>query len=89
VSPEAATGNNFAVVRTGDLITLDVPNRSVNVALSDEEFAGRKSRFIPPEPSVSRGYASLYIDHVQQAHLGADMDFLRGKSGSKVTRDSH
>lgn len=89
VSPEAATGNNFAVIRTGDLITLDVPNRLIHVALSDEELAERKAKFIPPGPSVSRGYASLYVDHVQQAHLGADMDFLRGKSGSKVTRDSH
>ncbi|PUZ22585.1 dihydroxy-acid dehydratase [Chitinophaga parva] len=89
VSPEAATGNNFAVIRTGDLITLDVPNRLINVALSDEELADRKSKFIPPEPPVSRGYASLYADHVQQAHLGADMDFLRGRSGNKVTRDSH
>lgn len=89
VSPEAATGNNFSVIRTGDLITLDVPNRSVNVALSDEELAARRSHFTPPEPSVSRGYVSLYVNHVQQAHLGADMDFLRGKSGSKVMRDSH
>jgi dihydroxy-acid dehydratase len=89
VSPEAATGNNFAVIRTGDLITLDVPNRVVNVALSDEEFAARKSQFTLPEPAVHRGYVSLYVDHVQQAHLGADMDFLRGNSGSKVMRDSH
>jgi dihydroxy-acid dehydratase len=89
VSPEAATGNNFAAIRTGDLITLDVPNRVINVALSDEEFAARKSQFTPPEHAVHRGYVSLYVDHVQQAHLGADMDFLRGKSGSKVMRDSH
>jgi len=89
VSPEAATGNNFAVIRTGDTITLDVPNRSINAAISDQEFADRKSQFIPSEPSVDRGYVNLYIDHVQQAHLGADMDFLRGKSGSKIMRDSH
>jgi dihydroxy-acid dehydratase len=89
VSPEAATGNNFAVIRTGDVITLDVPNRSINVAISDEEFANRKAQFIPPEPSANRGYVNLYINHVQQAHLGADMDFLSGKSGNKIVRDSH
>jgi L-arabonate dehydrase len=89
VSPEAATGNNFAVIRTGDVITLDVPNRSINAAVSDQEFEARKAQFIPPEPSADRGYVSLYIDHVQQAHLGADMDFLRGKSGSRIVRDSH
>jgi L-arabonate dehydrase len=89
VSPEAATGNNFAVIKTGDTITLDVPNRSINADVSDQEFADRKSRFIPFEPLADRGYVNLYINHVQQAHLGADMDFLRGKSGSKNVRDSH
>ncbi|PWV55617.1 IlvD/Edd family dehydratase [Chitinophaga sp. S165] len=89
VSPEAATGNNFSVIRTGDMITLDVPNRTINVAVSDEELANRKAGFIPPEPSASRGYVNLYINHVQQAHLGADMDFLRGKSGNEIVRDSH
>lgn len=89
VSPEAAAGGNFALIKTGDLITLDVPNRTLNVAISTEEFAERKRQYIPPEPVTNRGYVKLYIDHVQQAHLGADMDFLVGGSGSKVLRDSH
>ena len=89
VSPEAAAGGNFSVIQTGDIITLDVPNRTLHVAVSDEEFQRRKN--IQPQkiPVTDRGYVSLYINHVQQAHLGADMDFLRGGSGSIVLRDSH
>lgn len=89
VSPEAATGGNFAVIETGDSITLDVPDRSLTVDLSAEELAQRKQKFKPLPPVTERGYVNLYINHVQQAHLGADMDFLVGNSGSKVSRDSH
>ncbi|MBD1394085.1 IlvD/Edd family dehydratase [Mucilaginibacter glaciei] len=89
VSPEAAMGGNFAMIKTGDLITLDVPNRTLNVDLSEDEFAERKRQFLAPEAIADRGYVKLYTDHVQQAHLGADMDFLVGGSGSQVLRDSH
>ncbi len=89
VSPEAATGNNFAVLRSGDVITLDVPNRTLNVALSNEELEERKKAFKQPDAITNRGYVGLYVKHVQQAHLGADMDFLVGGSGSEVLRDSH
>jgi dihydroxy-acid dehydratase len=89
VSPEAATGGNFAVIQTGDVITLDVPKRSLTVAVSDEELKRRKKQFKALPPVTERGYVNLYINHVQQAHLGADMDFLVGNSGSKVSRDSH
>jgi L-arabonate dehydrase len=89
VSPEAAAGGNFAMIKTGDLITLDVPNRLLNVNIPAEELAERKKQYTAPEPAAERGYVKLYIDHVQQAHLGADMDFLRGGSGSDVVRDSH
>ncbi|HEX8677037.1 MAG TPA: IlvD/Edd family dehydratase [Segetibacter sp.] len=89
VSPEAATGGNFSVIHTGDMITLDVPNRSLTVDISSEELQQRKQKFTPQAPEAERGYVNLYVNHVQQAHLGADMDFLVGKSGSKVSRDSH
>jgi L-arabonate dehydrase len=89
VSPEAALGGNFAMIKTGDLITLDVPGRSLNAAISEEELLRRKSQFKPLPTATERGYVSLYTNHVQQAHLGADMDFLRGCSGSEVIRDSH
>ncbi|MDB5021748.1 MAG: dihydroxy-acid dehydratase [Pedobacter sp.] len=89
VSPEAALGGNFAMIKDGDLITLDVPKRLLNVAISPELMAERKKQFIAPAEVTNRGYVKLYIDHVQQAHLGADLDFLRGGSGSSVLRDSH
>ena len=89
VSPEAAAGGNFSVIQTGDIITLDVAKRSLNVDISDEILTARKAALKHAENSKQRGYVGLYIRHVQQAHLGADMDFLRGGSGSVVTRDSH
>ena len=89
VSPEAAAGGNFSVIQSGDIITLDVPNRTLRVEITDEEFERRKKVQTINLPPTDRGYVSLYIHHVQQAHLGADMDFLRGGSGSVVLRDSH
>ncbi len=89
VSPEAAAGGNFAVVQNGDRITLDVPNRSLTLNVSDEELTLRKKKYKPILPDVSRGYVNLYINHVLQADQGADLDFLRGCSGSEITRDSH
>jgi L-arabonate dehydrase len=89
VSPEAAIGGNFALIRTGDVITLDVAARSLDVAVTPEEFAERQQQYTPPHEITNRGYVKLYTDHVQQAHLGADLDFLVGASGSKVLRDSH
>ncbi len=89
VSPEATLGGNFSVLRTGDLITLDVPGRTLNVQLTDEELEQRKKDRIPSVNTIDRGYVNLYINNVEQAHLGADFGFLKGGSGSKVTRDSH
>lgn len=88
-SPEAANGGNFAVVQNGDTITLDVSNRSLQLHVSDEELTARKSAWRPRHKKYDRGYVHLYQQHVQQAHLGADLDFLNGGSGSDVTRDSH
>ncbi len=88
VAPESAIGGNLGIVEDGDLITLDLENRQLNVLLSDEEIKLRKSRrqvlaYCP------RGYVHLYQHHVEQANLGADFDFLKGGSGSQVTKDSH
>lgn len=89
VSPEAATGGTFAVVQSGDQITLDVPGRTLTLHVSDDELAKRKTAWKPRVIFEERGYVSLYQRHVEQAHRGADLDFLRGGSGSAVTRDSH
>jgi len=89
VSPEAADGGNLALVHNGDYISLDVPNRTLNLEVSDGELSERRKNWQPIDLNITRGYVSMYIKHVEQAHLGADMDFLKGKSGSIVTRDSH
>lgn len=89
VSPEAATGGNFSVIQNGDMITLDVHNRTLHVDVTDEELQRRKQNWKPPKLRAERGYVSLYIKHVEQSHVGADLDFLKGGSGSEVTRDSH
>ena len=89
VSPEAAMGGNFAVVQSGDTISIDVPRRSITLEVPDDELARRKRNWKTTVKFSDRGYVGLYQKHVQQADLGADMDFLRGGSGSEVTRDSH
>jgi L-arabonate dehydrase len=89
VSPESAVGGNLAFVQNGDLITLDVPNRSLHLHVSDEELALRLAAFKPLDLGYERGYVNMFIRHVTQAHEGVDFDFLRGGSGSVVKRDSH
>ncbi len=88
-SPEAALGGNFAVVKTGDVISLDVAKRSLMLEVSEEELSKRKQTWKPIHKKYDRGYVMLYQQHVEQASHGADMDFLRGGSGSEVSRDSH
>jgi L-arabonate dehydrase len=89
VSPEAAIGGTLALVENGDFIELDVPTRRLHLDVPADELARRRENWTPPEPVADRGYASMYIRHVQQADKGADLDYLVGSSGSKVTRDSH
>ena len=88
-SPEAALGGNFAVVQSGDIISLDVPNRSLKLEVSEEELQKRKKNWKSTYKKYDRGYVRLYQEHVEQAHLGADMNYLKGGSGSEVSRDSH
>ena len=88
-SPEAAVGGPLALVKSGDMIELNVPNRSINLLVSEEEMAKRKAAWVAPAPKHTRGWSKLYYETVQQAHLGADLDFLNGSSGSDVGRHSH
>ncbi|RDV15067.1 dihydroxy-acid dehydratase [Pontibacter diazotrophicus] len=89
VSPESAVGGTLALVMDGDMIELDVANRRLHLDVSEEELQKRRAAWIPPAPMAARGYVRIHIEHVQQAHLGADLDVLRGGSGSEVTRDLH
>jgi dihydroxy-acid dehydratase len=89
ISPESAIGGTLALVQNGDIIELDVEKRLLNLEVSDQELAKRRAAWQTPEPLATRGYVRIYLDHVEQAELGADLDVLVGKSGSKVDRDLH
>jgi L-arabonate dehydrase len=89
VAPEAAIGGNLALVQNGDMISLDVANRSLILEVSEEELKRRRENWTPPQPVADRGYAKLYIETVNQADEGCDLDFLKGGSGSEVSRDLH
>jgi dihydroxy-acid dehydratase len=91
VSPEAAAGGPLALIRNGDLIELNVPARTINLKISDAELAARtpSQATLDALAKPTRGWERMYIDHVQQAHLGVDLDFLRGSTGSATPRESH
>jgi dihydroxy-acid dehydratase len=78
VCPESAVGGPLALIQTGDMIALDVAARSINVLISDEEMAARKAKWVAPKQRYARGWAKLYVEHVTQADVGADLDFLEG-----------
>jgi dihydroxy-acid dehydratase len=83
VSPEAAAGGPLAAVRDGDIIELNVHERSLNVLISDEEMQRRLQEWQSPVPTNVRGYHWLYLNHVTQAHEGCDFDFARAKGMAK------
>ena len=89
VSPESSIGGTLAIVQNGDYIELDVEKRILHLDISDEEIAKRKAKWTQPKPWAERGYVRIYLDHVEQADKGADLDILVGGSGSKVDRDLH
>ena len=70
-------------------LEVDVKKRRLHLDVSDEELEERHKNWKKPAPLTERGYVNLYINHVQQSHQGADMDFLIGKTGSTIDRDSH
>ena len=88
-APEAAAGGPLGLVQNGDIIELDVAKRILHLHVSDEVLAERRKKWKAPKPPLDRGYYKLYIDHVNQASDGADLDFLVGSSGSAVPRDNH
>jgi L-arabonate dehydrase len=89
VSPESSVGGTLALVRTGDMIELDVEKRSLTLLLLEEELQKRRSVWTAPKPVAERGYVSMFVKHVEQADKGCDFDFLKGGSGSVVLRDLH
>ena len=82
VSPEAAVGGPLALLRTGDMIVIDIEARTLNAEVSDEEFTRRRAAWKAPVCIYQRGFTRLYIEHATQAHLGCDFDFLMGNAAT-------
>jgi dihydroxyacid dehydratase/phosphogluconate dehydratase len=88
-APEAAVGGPLALVRDGDWIELDVAGRRLELGLSDREIAERRKAWSPPQLPIDGGYQRLYVERVTQADRGCDFDFLVGRRGAAVPRQSH
>ncbi len=89
VSPESAAGGPLALVQEGDEIELDVESRRLDLLVPEDVLNRRRAAWMPPPPRATGGYQQLYIEHVLQAHQGADLDFLVGCRGAEVPRESH
>jgi dihydroxy-acid dehydratase len=81
VAPESFVGGPLALARTGDEIALDVPARKLDLLVPEAELAARRSSWVPRPRPATRGYTALFADHVTQANLGCDFDFLEGAGG--------
>ena len=84
VAPEAFIGGPLALIKTGDIIEVDIPNRKLNVDISESEIKKRKAEWVEPEPRFERGYGYIYSKHVEQADKGCDFDFLTTDFGSAI-----
>jgi len=85
VAPEAFVGGPLALIKTGDMIEMDVPNRKLSVDVSETEMADRRKAWVAPEPRYERGYGWMYTKHIEQADKGCDFDFLRTEFGAPVS----
>jgi dihydroxy-acid dehydratase len=84
VSPESFVGGSLALVSTGDLVSIDVPARSIHLHVSDEELAARRAAWQPPAPRFERGYGYMFSRHILQADQGCDFDYLETSFGAAV-----
>ena len=82
ISPESAVGGPLALIRSGDFISLDVAERRLHLEVTDEELERRRAAWTAPAQPFTRGFTRLYQQHVTQAHLGCDFDFLQGNAPS-------
>jgi dihydroxy-acid dehydratase len=91
VTPESYVGGPLALVHDGDLVRLDVPARSLDLLVADEELAARAAAWVAPAPKFERGFGLLYSRHVMQADLGCDFDFLEatGSPGHDAEPEIH
>ncbi|MGF1631065.1 MAG: L-arabinonate dehydratase [Kiloniellaceae bacterium] len=84
VAPEAYIGGPLALLRTGDIVEVDIPKRSLNMRVPEEELQRRRAEWTPPAPRFGRGYGWMFSKHIEQADKGCDFDFLRTEFGPPV-----
>jgi len=87
-APEAFIGGPLALVKTGDLIHVDVPARTIHLDIDDAEFARRRAAWTPPAPRFERGYGWMFSRHILQADQGCDFDYLETSFGAPVDEPS-
>lgn len=85
ITPESHIGGPLALVKDGDLIAIDVEQRSLNMLVDEAEIAKRRKAWLPPIAKFSRGYGALYLKHIKQADEGCDFDFLETDYGKRDT----
>ncbi len=88
VAPESFVGGPLALLRTGDIVSIDVDARSIRMEVSDTELAARRAAWVQPERRYERGYGYMFSKHIQQADEGCDFDFLRSDFGAPVPEPS-
>lgn len=81
VAPESAIGGPLALVKTGDIIRVDVPNRTIDMLVPEQELATRREAWTAPKPHATRGYTHMFMQHIEQADKGCDFDYLRTDYG--------
>ena len=84
VAPESYIGGPLALIKNGDIIEVDIPERKLNVYISENELSNRREKWKEPEPRYERGYGYIYSKHIEQADKGCDFDFLKSDFGSAV-----
>jgi dihydroxyacid dehydratase/phosphogluconate dehydratase len=85
VSPESWLGGPLALVKTGDMIVVDIPNRTITLDVPETELAARRAAWVKPAPRYERGYGWMFSQHITQAHEGCDLDFLETDFGAPVS----
>lgn len=84
VAPESHIGGPLALLRTGDIVKLDIPNRTIDMLVDDEELAARRAAWTAPDPKFGRGYGWMFSQHIKQANEGCDFDCLETDFGAPV-----
>ncbi len=84
VSPESYVGGPLSLLKNGDIVRLDLPNRQLDMLVGEDELARRKAEWKAPEPRFQRGYGWMFSRHVTQADQGCDFDFLETGFGKNA-----